>query len=100
MVEYTQREQIDGRDYSLWLVAVMLFSMAVTLAVFSLAYIRDLATLRAVPGAIWDALCGRPDPDGITLPLLLTGATLCLIGSGAVYAWKRIRLGRLAAEVD
>ncbi len=98
MVEYTQREQIDGHDYGLWLISILLLSMAVTLAIFSAAYIQDLNTLRTVPGAIWDALCGRPDPDSLTLPMLLTGATLCFIASGAVYAWKQIRQRRQSAE--
>jgi hypothetical protein len=98
MVEYTQRKRIDGRDFSLQLISVMLLSMAVMLAIFSSAYIRDLETLRTVPDAIWDAICGRPDPDGIALPLLLTGTTLCLMASGGVYVWMRIRLNRLSRE--
>ena len=98
MVEYTQRKRIDGRDYMYQLISVLLLSMAVMLAIFSAAYIRDLETLRTVPDAIWDAICGRPDPDGITLPLLLTFSTVCLFASGGVYAWKRLRLRRLGRE--
>ncbi|MEM6528069.1 MAG: hypothetical protein AAF653_07220, partial [Chloroflexota bacterium] len=84
MVEYTQRKLIEGRDYMYQLISVMLLAMAATLGIFSAAYIRDLETLRTVPDAIWDAICGRPDPDSLTLPLLLTFATMCLLGGVGV----------------
>ncbi|MEL6269705.1 MAG: hypothetical protein AAGK74_06420 [Chloroflexota bacterium] len=95
MVEYTQRKQIDERDFTYQLISAMLLAMAVTLSLFSIAYIRDLETLRTVPDALWDAICGRPDPDSLTLPLLLTFATMCLLGSAGVYIYKRVRLARL-----
>ncbi|MEM6280865.1 MAG: hypothetical protein AAF787_01625 [Chloroflexota bacterium] len=96
MVEYTQRKLIDGRDYMYQLISVMLLAMAATLGIFSAAYIRDLETLRTVPDAIWDAICGRPDPDSLTLPLLLTFATMCLLGGVGVYIYRRVRLARIS----
>jgi len=96
MVEYTRQDVLeDNQDFVLWLVTLLLLSIGITLAIFSAAYIKDLETLRTVPNAIWDAICGRPDPDGITLPLLLTVATASLIGSAGVYGYKQIRLMRL-----
>lgn len=100
MVEYTQREVIDGRDYGLWLVTVLLLSMGGMLLLFSTAYIKDLNTLAAVPDAIWDAICGRPNPEGMTLPILLTATTLSFICAGGVYIWKQLRLRRLAKRSE
>jgi hypothetical protein len=71
------------------MVIIFLIATGITLLLFSVAYIRDLQTLRNVPDAIWDALCGRPTDDGITLPLLLTSSTLMFITAGGLAVWQR-----------
>jgi hypothetical protein len=86
----------DSQDFMLWLATLFLLTVGVMLALFSTAYIKDLTTLQSVPNAIWDAICGRPNPDGIQLPLLLTFATVSLIGSAGVYGYKQIRRMRLS----
>lgn len=66
-----------------------LLGTGLTLLLFSLAYLQDLETLRTVPDAIWNFVCGRPVEGGIGLPLLLTVGTLSVLGSGAIFAGKR-----------
>jgi hypothetical protein len=66
-----------------------LITTGVTLLAFSLAYIQDLETLRSVPGAVWDAICGRPTDNGLTLPLLLTSSTLSFLIAGGLFIWNR-----------
>ncbi|MBN1965607.1 MAG: hypothetical protein JW910_13235 [Anaerolineae bacterium] len=71
------------------LAMLFLLGAGVTLLLFSLAYLQDLETLRTVPDAIWNFVCGRPVEGGIGLPLLLTVGTLSLLGSGVLFAGKR-----------
>lgn len=78
------------------MVVIFLVATGITLLLFSVAYIRDLQTLRSVPDAIWDALCGRPTDDGITLPLLLTSSTLMFIMAAGLAVWQRIKPARRA----
>jgi lysylphosphatidylglycerol synthetase-like protein (DUF2156 family) len=74
--------------------AYFLLATGITLIAFSAAYAKDMETLRTVPDAIWDALCGRPSEAGFTLPLLLTVTTLSLIGASVLGVWSTISLRR------
>jgi len=78
-------------------IAYFLLATGITLLGFSLAYAKDMETLRTVPNAIWDALCGRPSDAGFTLPFLLTVATLSLIGAGVLGIWSRITRRRFTS---
>lgn len=69
----------------------LLVSFGVTMLLFSMAYARDVQTILRAPELIWDFICGRPDPGGPALPLMLTLGTLALIGSAAVAVWTRLR---------
>jgi len=71
--------------------AALLASFGVTMLLFSMAYARDVQTILRAPELIWDFICGRPDPGGPALPLMLTLGTLALIGSAAVMVWTRLR---------
>jgi hypothetical protein len=99
-IKYTTRKPIDGQDYGLWLTTLLLLTMGIVLALFSMAYMKDLQTLLTVPDAIWDAVCGRPDPESLTLPMLLTTTLLMFMGSGGVHAWRVIRKRRQSAEPE
>jgi hypothetical protein len=88
----TQQDDMIPQDvFVTQMVIVFLIATGATLLLFSVAYIRDLETLRNVPSAIWDALCGRPTDDGITLPLLLTMSSLMFIAAGGLAVWQRIK---------
>lgn len=69
----------------------LLVSFGVTMLLFSMAYARDVQTILRAPELIWDFICGRPDPGGPALPLMLTLGTLALIGSAIVVVWARLR---------
>jgi hypothetical protein len=86
-----QDDMIPQDVFVTQMVIVFLIATGVTLFLFSVAYIRDLDTLRNVPDAIWDALCGRPTDDGITLPLLLTTSTLMFVAAGGLAVWQRVK---------
>lgn len=81
----------DDMDYYYSLGTIFLLTIGITLAGFSIAYARDLNTLRTVPDAIWSAICGKPADDGITLPLVVTLSVLSLLGSGVLHVWKQLR---------
>lgn len=78
-------------DYLYTLGTIFLATTGFTLLVFSLAYAKDLETLRTVPNAIWSAICGVPTENGITLPLLMTMSTLSFMGVGVIQLWKRLK---------
>lgn len=69
------------------LAAVALYAFAAALFLFSLALMKDVQTLRDAPEIVWNWLCGRPDPDGPALPLMLTFSTLALLGGLALTGW-------------
>lgn len=87
----THHDAIREEDFIAQLVSAMLLSMGVLFAVVSVAYIQDIVTLREVPNAIWEAMCGRPDPNGPALPLFLTMGALSFIGAGVSAAWHPVR---------
>ena len=86
-----QDDMVPQDVFVMQVVIIFLVAMGTTLLLFSTAYLRDLETLRTVPNAIWDALCGRPTDDGITLPLLLTSSTLMFIVAGGLAVWQRVK---------
>ncbi|MEO0563050.1 MAG: hypothetical protein AAF125_13160 [Chloroflexota bacterium] len=91
MAEYDGREAVSVDDFTLSIVAVIAITIGVTLFLFSLAYLRDLETLRNAPDAIWDAMCGRPDPEALTLPLLLAGSVIGVGVGGSIHGWRWLR---------
>lgn len=76
------------------IISLFIFTMSFTLFAFALAYIKDLETLRNVPNQIWDAICGRPNPNSLELPLLITGALTLLLVAGMLKISKRSPLDR------
>jgi hypothetical protein len=81
--------QLDTTALKVQIGSVMLLSMGVMMLAFGAAYIKDLETLRSVPGAIWSAVCGKPSENGIAVPLLLTIGVLFLLSAGGLQAWGR-----------
>jgi hypothetical protein len=69
----------------------LLLSFGVTMLFFSAAYARDVQTLLRAPEMIWAFICGQPDPGGPVLPLMLTLATVALLGGVVVAVWARLR---------
>ncbi len=81
------------------IVAIFTASLGVMLLIFGFASLKDLATLKTVPEAIWNFICGRPSDDGITLPLMFTLGTLALLISGGLTVWGYWR-GRNQPQSD
>jgi hypothetical protein len=91
-IDMTEPGETEVDTGFLYLVgAIMLLTIGGTLLLISLAYVKDLDTLKNVPGAIWNFVCGRPTPDGPTLPLLLTMSTLAIVIGGGLLVWNRLR---------
>lgn len=90
----------SGSDVSVLylLLTVLLWSMGATLLLISLAYIKDIDTLKNIPDAVWNFICGRPTPDGPTLPLLLTLGTLALLSGGGVLLWSKFLQKRVLSR--
>lgn len=74
------------------ILSLFIFTMSFTLFAFALAYIKDLETLRNVPNQVWDAICGRPNPDSLELPLLISGGLTLLVVGGVLKISKRFKL--------
>jgi len=47
-----------------------------------LAYVQDLDTLRNVPNAIWNLVCGLPLESGVTLPLQWAISIVAFLAAG------------------
>lgn len=71
---------------------VLFLSFGLTLTVFTIFYIRDAATLFQLPGIVWDFICGVPNDNGATLPVLsllsLTAYAAAAV-TGVVYLIRR-----------
>ena len=85
----TQPSSPYDTDFMLILGMVCLVVLGLTLALFSVAYIKDLQTLRNVPNLVWNFACGKPIDNDITLPLLLTLSILSFLGTGILYGVRR-----------
>lgn len=75
-------------------IAATCYSFGAVMLLFSMAFFKDVAKLREIPSIVWGFICGAPNPDGPGLPLLLTLATLALLGGFAVTVWHFYRLWR------
>ena len=78
------------QDFTLTLTATMMGSMGMTLLMFAGAYMRDLETLASTPNVIWDAICGRPTPDGIVLPVLFATGVLLTLGAVGTFGYQKL----------
>lgn len=89
-IQTLRGDAVQKKEFALMLTAIVLWSMGAMILLFGASYIRDLETLRTVPNAIWDAICGRPNPDSIALPLLLSLGTVAVLSGVAVYGYKAL----------
>jgi len=95
MTDATQdRHDLDGLEpeFIRLLGIIMLFTLGVMLFIFSLALMKDLATLSKAPELVWAFICGAPSEDGPALPLMLTLTTLAFgagIGLTGWHIWQR-----------
>ncbi|MBZ0293854.1 MAG: hypothetical protein K8L99_14910 [Anaerolineae bacterium] len=90
-VTYTNTKQGDKpktQDHFKIVAAIaLLFSFGLTMFLFSAAYAKDIDTLRRAPELVWAFICGQPNPDGITLPLLLTISFMAVLVGGGLSLW-------------
>ncbi|MGB7342166.1 MAG: hypothetical protein WBC91_24935 [Phototrophicaceae bacterium] len=90
MATQTQMDEIFAEDKQFFLLVAMTFFgvIAGLMFLFAATFIKDLQTLRAVPDALWNFLCGTPSDNNITLPLLLTIGIVCTGISGGLQVWR------------
>jgi hypothetical protein len=86
--------QTQKTSFALVVTAIALASFGVTMLLFIVAYVQDLAVLANAPFAVWSALCGQPSDNPLTLSVLivLSGfALLSGLGAGVVAVARRQR---------
>ncbi|MGJ3240993.1 MAG: hypothetical protein ACFE0Q_19950 [Anaerolineae bacterium] len=86
---------LEERRFYLLVAMVFFLMIGVLMLVFAMTFIHDLQTLRSVPDALWNFLCGTPTNNEFALPLLLT-IGIVSFGIGGVLSIWRARLGRKA----
>ena len=84
---------IEEKRFYLLVTMVFFTVMSSLMFLFAATLIRDLQTLRAVPDALWNFLCGTPTDNQIALPLLLTIGIVSVGISFALFIW-RLKLGK------
>lgn len=89
----TTESDISNENKRFFILASMVFFVVIgfIMLLFSVTFIKDLETLRNVPDALWNFICGKPNENEFTLPLLLTISILCFGISAVLQIW-RIRL--------
>lgn len=83
----------EDKRFLILVAIIFLLVVAGMMLVFAATFIKDVATLRNVPDALWNFLCGTPTDNNVTLPLLLTIAIVCFGVSVGLQVW-RWQLGR------
>lgn len=78
-------------------VAALLVSFGVTNLLMGIAYMRDLDTLRRVPDAVWQFVCGVPTDNEAVLPLIIGVGSLTLVAGVVVYGIHWLRRKRAPA---
>lgn len=79
----TQEGPYDAA-FLLTLTIILLVVFGSFFLIFGLAYVEDLDTLRNVPNAIWNLVCGLPVENGVTLPLLWTISIVAFLAAGVL----------------
>ncbi len=78
----------EGTQALLSVFASMSGGFGITLLVISLAYMRDLATLRQAPEAVWLFICGVPTDNPAISPLMLVLSVAGLLLAGVLMGVK------------
>jgi hypothetical protein len=68
-----------------------LLGFGAMMAVLTVAYARDLATLISAPWELWSALCGQPVKSDLTMPLLLAVTLVSLAAGAALLIAARLK---------
>lgn len=69
----------------------LLISFGITMLVFSMAYVQDMALLARAPELVWAFICGQPTEEGIALPILLLLSSITITGGLGLLAWTWLR---------
>ncbi len=68
-----------------------LLGFGAMMAVMTVTYARDLATLVAAPWELWSALCGQPVKSDLTMPALLATTLIALVAGAALLIVARLK---------
>ncbi|MEM9950888.1 MAG: hypothetical protein AAF846_04765 [Chloroflexota bacterium] len=78
----------EEQQFYLLVASVFFAVISGLMFLFAMTFIRDLQTLRSVPDALWNFLCGTPTDNQIALPLLLTIGIVTIGLSGVLQIWR------------
>ena len=81
----------ENRRFFILTAIIFFVVIGAIMLLFAMTFINDMQTLRNVPDALWNFICGTPTDNNITWPLLLTLAILCFCISAGLQVW-RLRL--------
>ena len=79
-------------SFALLAFAMATFAFGFSMFLFCLAYAKDLNTLVNAPFAVWNALCGAPVADPLTMPILLVLSLVAIIIGMVLLVIRRIRV--------
>ena len=79
-------------SFGLFVTAVAAIAFGFVMLLFCLAYAKDLNTLVNAPFAVWNALCGQPSADPLTMPILLILSVFAVITGVVLLVIRRVRL--------
>ncbi|MEL6525365.1 MAG: hypothetical protein AAFQ07_06600 [Chloroflexota bacterium] len=84
----TPTTSIEEKRFYLLVAEVFFGVISGLMFVFATTFIRDMRTLRNVPDALWNFLCGTPTDNNVTLPLLLTIGIVLLGVTISLEIWR------------
>lgn len=78
-------------SFALFATSVGMLAFGFVMLLFCLAYARDISTLFNAPFVVWNALCGIPSADPLTMPILLMLSVLSLMAGVILLVLHRAR---------
>ena len=83
----------DG--FALVALSLGLLTFGIVMLLTCIAYAKDINTLAYAPFAIWNAVCGVPSADPLTMPILLLLSVLSIFVGIVLLLIRRLRASAL-----
>lgn len=77
------------KQFLLTMMTSMIAGFGLMFVLVAVAYTRDIASIMRTPTLIWQYVCGIPVNSSMTVPLLLSIGSLCLLGAGVTWWWTQ-----------
>jgi len=91
MTDNTMPNESQTTDLKLLVAIPLLISFGITMLIFSMAYVQDMALLARAPELVWAFICGEPAEEGIALPILLLLSSATIAGGLGLMTWTWLR---------